>query len=127
MKQKNKISIAVALSFIALGIALTALKINVSSPIMSGIFAVGLSMLFVSLYKHFKFGEGVDEDERTKKVTARALSFSWFATLIIITMMMQADRLNVKLEAEGALGIVFFFMVLTLSAFRWYFDKKGEV
>lgn len=126
MKLKNKISIAIAVGFLALWIALSALKINVSSPILSAIFSVGLSLLFVSLYKHFRFGEGVKQDERTKKVTCRAFEGSWFATLVLVVMMMQADRLNMGLNVEGALSIIFFFMVFAFSALSWYFGRKGE-
>ena len=72
MKVENKISIAVAICFLAIGMAISALKITVSSGILSGIFAVGLSLLVTSLYKHFKYGEGGEQDERTKKIMYRA-------------------------------------------------------
>ena len=126
MKVENKISIAVAICFLALGMAISALKITVSSGILTGIFAVGLSLLLTTLVKHFKYGEGVEEDERTKKITARALTGSWFATLVLVTLLMMADRFNVKIDMTSALSIVFFFMVFSFSAFNWYFDQKGE-
>ena len=126
MKQKNKLTIAVAVCFLALGVAISALKIPVNSGILSGIFAVGLSLLVTTTYKHLKYGEGIEQDERTKKIMSRALTGSWFATLILVTALMMADMLNVKLDVSGALSIVFFFMVFSFSAFNWYFDQKGD-
>lgn len=126
MKVENKISIAVAICFLALGMAISALKITVSSGILTGIFAVGLSLLATSLYKHFKYGEEVEQDERTKKIMYRALAGSWIATLVLVTLLMMAERFNVKLDVTGALSIIFFFMVFSFSAFNAYFDKKGE-
>ena len=127
MKIENKISIAVAVGFLALGMILSNYPGSVSSGILSGTFAIGLSMLFTSLYKHFKYGEGVEQDERTRKVMYRALAGSWFATLILTTVLMFADRLNIRLDIRGALSIVFFFMVFTFSAFNWYFEKKEDI
>ncbi|CAG0978144.1 hypothetical protein METP3_01910 [Methanosarcinales archaeon] len=126
MKIKNKISIAVAVGFLALGMILSNYPGSVSPEILSGTFAIGLSMLFVSLYKYFKYGEGVEQDERTRNVMYRALAGSWFATLILTTILMFADRLNIRLDIRGALSIVFFFMVFTFSAFNWYLEGKGD-
>jgi hypothetical protein len=126
MKIENKVSIAVAVVFLAIGMILSNYPGVVSSGILSGTFAVGLSMLFTSLYKHFKYGDGVEQDERTRKVMNRALAGSWFATLILTTLLMFADRLNINLDFRGALSIVFFFMVFTFSALNWYFERKGD-
>jgi hypothetical protein len=125
MKIENKLSIAVAICFLAVGMILSNYPGVVSSGILSGTFAVGLSMLFASLYKHFKYGDGVEQDERTRKVMYRALAGSWFATLVLLTVLMFADRFNIILDIRGLLSIVFFFMVFTFSTFNWYFEEKG--
>ncbi|CAG0953160.1 MAG: hypothetical protein OIN86_17880 [Candidatus Methanoperedens sp.] len=127
MKIKNKVSIAVAVAFLGLGMILSNYPGAVSSGILSGTFAVGLSMLFVSLYKHFKYGDGVEQDERTRKVMYRALAGSWFATLVLLTVLMFADRFDIILDIRGMLSIVFFFMVFTFSTFNWYFEGKGDM
>jgi len=127
MKIENKVSIAVAVGFLAIGMILSNYPGVVSSGILSYTFAVGLSMLFVSLYKHFKYGDEVEQDERTRKVMYRALAGSWFATLILTTILMFADRLNINLDIRGALSIIFFFMVFTFSALNWYFEKKEDM
>ena len=126
MKIKNKISIAVAVGFLAMGMILSNYPGSVSSGILSGIFAVGLSMLFVSLYKHFKYGEGVEQDERTRRVMYRAMAGSWVATLVLTTVLMFADRVNINLDVQEALSIIFFFMAFTFSAFNWYFETKED-
>ncbi|VVB52008.1 Uncharacterised protein [uncultured archaeon] len=127
MKKENKIRIAVAVGFLALGMILSNYPGSLSSGLLSGTFAIGLSMLFASLYKHFKYGEGIEQDERTRKVMYRALAGSWFATLILTTVLMFADRFNIRLDIRGALSIVFFFMVFTFSALNWYFEKKEDI
>lgn len=127
MNIENKAGIAVAVGFLALGMILSNYPGSVSSGILSGIFAVGLSMLFVSLYKHFKYGEGVEQDERTRKVMYRAMAGSWIATLVLLIALMFANRVNINLDVQGALSIIFFFMVFTFSAFNWYFEKKEDM
>lgn len=127
MKQKNKISIVIAVGFLAVGTAISALKIDVYSPILSGIFAVGLSLLFTTIYKHFKFGEGVEKDERTKRIMCRAMTGSWFATFILIAVMMLADDFGaLKMNVQEVLIIVFFGMIIVFGAFRWYFGRMGD-
>lgn len=127
MNIENKAGIAVAVGFLALGMILSNYPGSVSSGILSGIFAVGLSMLFVSLYKHFKYGEGVEQDERTRKVMYRAMAGSWIATFVLLIALMFANRVNINLDVQGALSIIFFFMVFTFSAFNWYFEKKEDM
>ena len=122
----NKINIAIAVGFLAMGIGLSALNISVNPGILSGIFAIGLSLLFTGLYKHFKYGDGVEQDERTKKITSSALTGSWFATLIVLVALKLADRLNAGISVQGVLSIVFFFMVFTFSAFSCYYNKKSD-
>lgn len=127
MKDKNKINIAIAAGFLAMGVGLRALNISVNPGILLGIFAIGLSLLFTSLYKHFKYGDGIEQDERTKATTSRALTSSWFATLIVLVSLMLADRLNAGISVQGVLSIIFFFMVFAFSAFSWYFGRKGDM
>ncbi len=127
MKIGNKVRIVVAVGFLALGMILSNYPGVVSSGILSGTFAVGLSMLFATLYTNFKYGDGVGQDERTRKAMYRALAGSWFATLTLTTVLMFADRLNISLDIRGALSIVFFFMVFTFSALNWYFEEKEDM
>ena len=126
MKKKNKINISIAVGFLALGMGLNALNISVNPGILSGIFAIGLSLLFTSLYNHFKYGDEVEQDERTKKIISSAMKGSWFATLIVLIVLMLADRLNAGISVQGVLSIVFFFMVFTFSALNWYFERKED-
>ncbi|MFZ3382808.1 MAG: hypothetical protein WA144_02665 [Candidatus Methanoperedens sp.] len=127
MKIENKVGIAVAVGFLAIGMILSNYPGVVSSGILSGIFAVGISMLFTSLYNHFKYGDEVEQDERTRKVMYRALAGSWVATLVLTTAMMLAERVNIRLDIRGALSIILFFMVFTFSALNWYLEKKEDI
>lgn len=128
MKRKNKVSIAVALSFIAIWVVISVLNIKVISPLLSAIFAVGVSLLFASLYKHFKFGEGVEQDERTRKIMYRAFAGSWLVILFFAGAMMVANDLGVlKVNVQEALSAIFFGMVITFSGLSWYFGRKGDV
>ncbi len=128
MKLKNKVSIAVALCFIAIWIVTSVLNIKVISPILSAIFAIGVSLLFTSLYSHFKYGEGVEQDERTKKIMYRAFAGSWFAILLLIAIMMLADYFGaLKMDVQGALSLIFLGMIITFSGLSWYFGRKGDV
>ena len=41
------------------------------------------------------------EYERTRKVMYRALAGSWFATLVLLTVLMFADRFDIILDIRG--------------------------
>ncbi|MBN1763103.1 MAG: hypothetical protein JW878_08540 [Methanomicrobia archaeon] len=69
-----------------------------------------------------------ESDERTKKLGAYAATYSWLLTLVFITLLFWVDNLAVvKLTVMQALGTTLLVMLLTMSVFRWYLNRKGDV
>ncbi len=84
-----------------------------------------MSLLFVTIYKHFKYGESAEQDDRMRKIMYRAFAGSWFAILLLTAILMLADYLGVlKLTVQGALSVIFFGMIITSSAFNCTLEEK---
>lgn len=68
------------------------------------------------------------QDERTKKIGAYGLSWSWFLTFITLFIIFWAYYLHIWSPDEGIL-CVFLILVMGISAkaFQWWFFRKGDV
>ncbi|MFH1836169.1 MAG: hypothetical protein ABH851_08275 [Methanobacteriota archaeon] len=70
----------------------------------------------------------VKGDERTRKLGAWAATYSWFATLMGVSILYWLVRLGrVDLAAEDVLGILILFMTFSLLFFRMVVAHKGDV
>lgn len=67
-------------------------------------------------------------DERTRKIGAYAAAYSWFFTILAISVIFWADYLGLrKFTGQEALGAVMLFMVASLILSRWHIARKGDV
>ncbi|BAI60463.1 conserved hypothetical protein [Methanocella paludicola SANAE] len=69
-------------------------------------------------------------DERTRKIGTIAMTYSWYATMIaicILVMIYYASPFRVMLDAGQIFGIILFVMVVSMVAFIVYFNAKGDV
>lgn len=89
---------------------------------------MGLIIFVATAFRLFRRGDLPDRDERTKKLAAYGITYSWLLTLVIITVLSWVQYFGlVKLTAERVLGILLFFMIISANVFRWYFMRKGDV
>jgi hypothetical protein len=89
---------------------------------------MGLIIFIATVFKLFRRGDLPDRDERTKKLAAYGITYSWLLTLVVITVLSWIQYFGlVELTANGVLGILLFFMIISANVFRWYFMRKGDV
>lgn len=100
-----------------------------AQPVVSTVMMVAGMVYILKAAKISRHGEeSMKGDERTRKIGAFASAYSWFLTLIAMTVLFWLDYLSVvALTIQHALGILIFFMVLSLLAFRWHLIRKGDV
>ena len=89
---------------------------------------IGLIIFVVTVFRLFRRGDLPDRDERTKKLAAYGITYSWLLTLVIIVVLSWVQYFGLaELTADGVLGILLFFMIISANVFRWYFMRKGDI
>ncbi len=67
-------------------------------------------------------------DERTKKISGRAFTYSWLATFLFVCILVGLDAFNrLTATVSQVLAIIFIFMLLGTIMIHWYYDKKSDV
>jgi uncharacterized membrane protein len=88
----------------------------------------GLILFVVTAFRLFRQGDLPDRDERTKKLAAYGITYSWLLTLVIISVLSLVEYFGLaELTARGVLGLLLFFMIVSANLFRWYFMQKGDI
>jgi uncharacterized membrane protein len=94
----------------------------------SVMFAAGLSMLLSSLIRYKKYGDGPEQDERTKKISYTALAASFQIALMAIILLWWINYFNPLKAAVGdLLGILMLGMIFLNIFFRFYYGKKEDL
>ena len=89
---------------------------------------LGLILFVITAFRLFRLGGLPDRDERTKKLAAYGITYSWLFTLILIAVLYWVDYFKmVELTVGGVLGILLIFMSISANVFRWHFMQKGDV
>jgi predicted histidine transporter YuiF (NhaC family) len=102
------------------------LDIDVLIPIV--LVNLGLIILVATAFRLFRRGDLPDRDERTKKLAAYGITYSWLLTLIAIMVLFWIQYFGLaELTADGVLGMLLFFMIISANVFRWYFIRKGDI
>ncbi|HOA69735.1 MAG TPA: hypothetical protein PK669_10425 [Methanosarcina thermophila] len=89
---------------------------------------IGQIIFAATVFRHFRRRDLPDRDERTKKLAAYGITYSWLLTLVVIVVLSWVQYFGLaELTANGVLGILLFFMIISSNVFRWYFMRKGDI
>jgi hypothetical protein len=89
---------------------------------------LGLILFVITAFRLFRLRGLPDRDERTKKLAAYGITYSWLLTLILIAVLYWVEYFKmVELTVGGVLGILLIFMSVSANIFRWHFMQKGDV
>ena len=127
IEKEYKYKMLIGLGILLAGVLVAAfLEVDILIPIV--LINTGLIVFLATMFKFFRSGDLPDRDERTKKLAAYGISYSWLLTLVLITVLIWVDYFKLlELTARGVLGILLFFMIISANVFRWYFMRKGDV
>lgn len=127
MKKRYAIQIAAGAVLGAAGILLPFL-VDGTEAISSLLVTIGLVILAVAVVRHWRFRDEPEKDERTQKIGAYAISYSWFITLVFLALLFWVDYLGVlALTVESVLLATILLMGLSASIFRGYLFRQGDV
>lgn len=89
---------------------------------------IGAVLLAVAAVRHWRFRDEPEKDERTQKMGAYGISYSWFLTFVFLALLFWADYFGVfALTVESVLLSTILVMTLSASVFQWYFLRQGDV
>jgi hypothetical protein len=113
---------------IVLGIAELLLVPSEGPIIPTILLAAGLAFVVTGVSRWRRFGNAPEQDERSKKIGAWGISYSWFLSLFFMTALFLLDYLQVvTLPVQTALGVSVMVMTLSAVAFQLYLSKSGDV
>lgn len=127
MEKKYLYKLILGIALMAAGILSDAFfDIDILIPIV--LVNTGLIIFVATAFRLFRRGDLPDRDERTKKLAAYGITYSWLLTLVVITVLSWIQHFGLaELTANSVLGILLFFMIISANVFRWYFMRKGDV
>ena len=128
MDRKYRYGLALGILML-LGTILSSLLWNKLDPtIVTIAITVGIILVASVLIRLIKYRDLPEKDERTVKISNAALSYSWFLTLIFISVLFWVDYLDVvEMTVAEVIGAIYFVMIALALVFVRYFSWKGDV
>jgi hypothetical protein len=127
MEKKYLYTLVLGIIIMAAGMLSIAFQ-EVDEPISISLINVGLIIFLVTVFRLFRRGKLPDRDERTKKLAAYGITYSWLLTLVLIAVLYWVEYFKlVELTVGAVLGILLFCMIVSSNVFRWYFMQKGDI
>lgn len=127
MKRRYAVQIAAGAVLGAAGILLPFL-VDGTEALSSLMVMIGLVILAVAVVRHWRFRDEPERDERTQKIGAYAISYSWLLTIVFLALLFWVDYLGVvALTVEAVLLSAILLMGLSARLFQWYLFRQGDV
>lgn len=124
----NRYKYSLYAAIIAVMVGVIAGILQVGNEVVSNILInIGVAIIAVLLVRLRRIGNLPEKDERTKKLGAYGLSYSWLITFLALNLLFWIDRLQfIQLTVSGVIFILFILMLATAKGFQWYFLSKGD-
>ena len=88
----------------------------------------GFILVFLAGARLFHDENDFLQDERTRKIGAYGLSWSWFLTFIMLFGFFWLDYLGIYKPGAGTLAIILILLMgVSAKVFQWYLFRKGDV
>ncbi|MFA0821305.1 MAG: hypothetical protein ACC612_00235 [Methanomethylovorans sp.] len=127
MDNRYKYSLYAAIAAVVIGIMASILQVG-DEEISNILINIGVAIIAVLLVRLRRTGNLPEKDERTKKLGAYGLSYSWFITFLALNLLFWIDRLHfAQLSVSTVIFILFILMLVTAKGFQWHFLSKGDV
>jgi hypothetical protein len=127
MKQRNLYRIIIGILMVVSGLVS---MIMTSGEAITGtmLLVAGIAFLLTGIIRHKKYGDEPESDERSKKIGAYGLSYSWLTGLFFMFGLFWLDYLNiVKLGTQIALALSIVVLALSAGLYQVYLFRRGDV
>lgn len=127
MKQRNFYRIAIGILMLASGIISILLTAG-DAIVGTVLLAAGSAFLITGISRHRKYGDDPESDERSKKIGAYGITYSWLTGLVFMTGLFWLDYLNLfRLSTQNALAVSVIVLALSAIMYQTYLFRKGDV
>ena len=90
--------------------------------------SAGTVLIIIAGLRLYRGEKTYQQDERTKKIGAYGLSWSWFFTFITLFVVFWINYLGLAFFDVGTLAVfLILLMGISAKAFQWWFFRKGDV
>jgi drug/metabolite transporter (DMT)-like permease len=127
IEKYTKTSYTFALILILIGIFMVAFQEQYQA-LGTGFINAGSIIIFVTFVKARRYRNGPVKDERTIKIGAYGLSYSWLITFVLISLLFWIDEFEItQLTVKQVLAILMITMLVTAKGIQWYLFRKGDI
>ena len=127
LEKYTKTTYALALVLIVAGISLIAMVEEYQQTGIS-LVNIGTIVIFITFVKARRYRNGPVKDERTIKIGAYGLSYSWLITFVLISLLFWIDEFEItQLTVKQVLAILMITMLVTAKGIQWYLFRKGDI
>ena len=124
LNQRYALWFIFGLALIAMGIFI----LGVGDIPGSALVSAGVIIIILMSVRALRTGEGPEQDERTRRIGAWGLSYSWFATFVLLFILFWVDYLGIiHLGTQVLLLVLVLTMAISARLFQWYFFRQGDV
>ncbi|WP_298670431.1 hypothetical protein [uncultured Methanofollis sp.] len=125
MKTRYLLQICAGVLVAAAGIALPITGAVTSTAISSGMVAAGAAMATIGVLRHQRFGDGIESDEMTESIGAKAAARSWFATLLFLFALFWVNELGlITLDVGTVILATVLVMAISWKASSWRLARE---
>lgn len=118
MKIEHKVDLIIGLAFLLMGSIL-----NLPAAV-----GVGIALTLSGVYRHIKFADIPEHDERTKKLSCPAFAFTLLIILLTLFILMLIDKFKIlNLTVSQVLSLISIILILNLVISLWYFRRRSDV
>jgi hypothetical protein len=127
MKPRNLYRIVIGLMMTVSGVV-TIQMTSGDAIVGTMLLCAGLAFLITGIVRHLRDGDEPESDERSKKIGAYGLSWSWLTGLFFMFGLFWLDYLGIlRLSAQNALAASLLVLALSAVMFQTYLFRKGDV
>ena len=126
-KQRNLFRIIIGTLMLISG--LVSIVLTSGEAIIGPIFlAAGLAFLITGIIRHRNYGDDPESDERSKKIGAYGLSYTWLIGLFFMFGLFWLDYLGIlKIGTQLALALSIVVLALSALIYQMYLFRRGDV
>jgi hypothetical protein len=127
MKKEYMITMIIGLLLVFIGILLQLFSLA-GGVLPLVLINAGTILIVIAVVSYNRYGAGISQDERTRQLGARALSYSWLLSFVVVNVLYWVDYTKiVALTVGQALGIMLFTMTLSAGIIQMFLKKRGTI
>ncbi len=124
----DKIIGVLGIFFCVGAVALLMTTETIDITIILALLVAGVICIVAGFSRCLGYRKDPGTDERTRKLSAFAATYSWFITFMLVNILFLLDYFGrLTITVSQTLGVIFFIMLVTMFGMSAYLKQKGYV